>query len=93
MGKRKEYTGTVISNKMQKTAVVKVEQTYKHAKYSKIMRQYNKFKVHDEKSQAQVDDLVHIQECRPISKDKYFRLVKIVKKSQIPHIEIKEEAI
>lgn len=91
MGKRKEYTGRVISDKMRKTVMVKVGRLAKHPKYSRIIRKYNKFKVHDEKGEAKVDDLVRIEECRPISKDKHFRLIEVVKKAQLPHIEIKEE--
>jgi small subunit ribosomal protein S17 len=91
MGKQKEYIGTVISRKMQKTIVVRIVQTRKHPKYGKIVKKYSKFKVHDEKNIAQLDDTVRIQETRPLSKDKRFRLMEVVKKSQTPHLEIKEE--
>jgi small subunit ribosomal protein S17 len=91
MGKRKEYVGTVVSDKMLKTVIVKIAHLAKHHKYSKTIRQYKKFKVHDEKGLAKIDDVVRIEECRPISKDKRFRLLEVVKKAKIPHIEIKEE--
>jgi len=91
MSKRKEFTGTVISNRMQKTIIVKVSRLAKHQKYSRTMRLINKFKAHDEKNSAQVGDVVKILETRPLSKDKRFRLVEIVKKSLLPHVEIKEE--
>lgn len=91
MGKRKTYVGTVLSDKMNKTIVVKVTSMAKHRKYGRIMKTYNKFKVHDEKNIAKTGDLVHIEETRPLSKDKRFRLVEVVKKAQLPHVEIKEE--
>ena len=91
MGKRKQYIGTVISDKMQKTIVVRISRTAKHPKYGRIVKKHNKFKVHDEKGIAKLGDLVRIEETRPLSKDKRFRLVEVIKKAQIPHIEIKEE--
>ena len=91
MGKRKEFVGTVISDKMQKTRIVRVMRLAKHAKYSRIIKQYNKFKAHDEQNIAKVGDTVRIQETRPLSKDKHFRVVEVIKKTELPHIEIKEE--
>jgi small subunit ribosomal protein S17 len=91
MGKRKEFIGAVLSRKMQKTIVVRITQTKKEPKYRRIVRKYTKFKVHDEQNIAQVDDLVRIRETRPISKDKRFRLVEVVKKAETPHVELKEE--
>jgi small subunit ribosomal protein S17 len=76
---------------MQKTAVVKVMQMSKHAKYSRIMKHYNKFKAHDEKGIAKVGDTVLIVETRPLSKDKRFRISEVVKKAQTPEIALKEE--
>ena len=77
--KRKERTGVVISNKMQKTIVVGVERLAKHFKYGKTIKKFKKFKVHDEKNEAKIGDKVLIIETRPLSKDKFFRLVKIIK--------------
>ncbi len=91
MGKRREYIGTVVSDKMQKTVVVRVGRMAKHPKYARIVRHYNKFKVHDEKGIAKSGDTVRIEETRPLSKDKRFRLTEVIKKAQIPHLEIKEE--
>jgi len=91
MGKRKEFLGTVISDKMQKTIIVKITLISRHAKYGRIMKKYHKFKVHDEKGEAKIGDFVKIQETRPISKDKRFRLLEIVKKTQSPQVQIKEE--
>lgn len=91
MGRRRQYIGTVISDKMQKTVIVRISHLAKHPKYNRIVKRYNKFKVHDEKDIAKLGDLVRIEETRPLSKDKRFRLVEVIKKAQIPHIEIKEE--
>jgi len=91
MGNRKTFTGTVISDKMQKTIVVRTEHTTKHHDYGRIIRKSNKFKAHDEKQTAKIGDLVLIEETRPISKDKRFRLVKVLKKTTAPAIEIKED--
>lgn len=91
MNKRKSFTGTVISDKMQKTILVRVTRMSKHPKYGRIIKSYNKFKVHDEKGAAKIGDIVHIQETRPLSKDKHFRLTKVIKKSEITHLDIKEQ--
>ncbi len=93
MGRKKEFTGTVTSDKMTKTIVVKIKLISKHPKYGRMMRSYNTFKAHDEKSAAKVGDIVKIEETRPLSKDKRFRLVEVLKKSQAPHVEIKEEKL
>lgn len=90
MNKRKEFTGTVISDKMQKTCTVKIMRLSKHPKYGRIMRQYAKYKVHDETSSAKVGDTVRIRETRPLSKDKRFMIAKIVKKAAMPQAELKE---
>lgn len=91
MGKRKEFIGTVVSDKMQKTVIVKVTHLSKHPKYGRVLKKYNKFKAHNEKGLAKMGDSVRIQETRPLSKDKRFNVVEIVKKAIAPHIEIKEE--
>ena len=91
MGKRKEFMGTVISDKMQKTIIVQTMHMKRHAKYGRIVKKYSKFKVHDEKNTAKTGDTVRIQETRPLSKDKRFRILEVIKKLQAPHIEIKEE--
>lgn len=91
MGKRKEYIGTVISDKMQKTVIVKTMRLSKHPKYGKIVKKYNKFKVHDEAGTAKTADTVRIVETRPLSKDKRFRVVEIIKKAESAHLQLKEE--
>ena len=77
--KRKIRSGTVISDKMQKTIIVKVMRLAKHPRYNRIIKKYNKFKVHDENNKAKIGNLVEIEETRPISKDKRWRLVEILK--------------
>ncbi|MFA5156357.1 MAG: 30S ribosomal protein S17 [Candidatus Omnitrophota bacterium] len=91
MGARRQYTGEVVSDKMQKTRVVKVTRIAKHPKYNRVSKQFNKFKVHDEENASKLGDIVRIEETRPISKDKRYRLVEITKKSQTAHISVKEE--
>lgn len=76
---RKEKTGIVIGDKMDKTIVVEVERREPHPMYGKIVRKVKKFYVHDEKKEARVGDRVLITETRPISKLKRWRLVEIVK--------------
>ena len=79
---RKVRTGEVVSTKMDKTIVVRVSEVKKHPIYKKAIHYSKKFKVHDENSEANVGDSVQIMETRHISKDKYFRLVKIVEKAK-----------
>ncbi|HEU4941246.1 MAG TPA: 30S ribosomal protein S17 [Candidatus Eisenbacteria bacterium] len=73
-------TGTVVSDKMQKTIVVSIERLVKHATYGKYVRRRNKFKVHDEKNEAKVGDVVRFMETRPLSKDKRWRLLDFVQR-------------
>jgi len=75
---KKQLTGTVISNKMQKTVVVSVERLKEHPKYKRRFRVHKKYKAHDEKGEYKVGDKVIIEECRPISKDKRWRVIKKV---------------
>lgn len=73
---RKKSIGTVISNKMMKTVVVKVERRFPHPKYKKVITKHKKFKVHNENFKLQVGDKVIIEEVKPISKEKHFQVVK-----------------
>ena len=75
---RKERTGEVISNKMTKTIVVRVERRFRHPQFKKVVTQFHKLYAHDEKSEAKVGDRVLIQETRPLSKLKSWRLVEVV---------------
>ena len=77
-GKRKERTGEVISNKMNRTIVVRVMRRHAHPQYKKGITTYNKFYAHDEKQEAKIGDRVRIVETRPLSKMKRWRLVEVV---------------
>ncbi|MDR3152339.1 MAG: 30S ribosomal protein S17 [Bifidobacteriaceae bacterium] len=79
---RKTRRGYVVSDKMQKTIVVRVDSRVKHPLYGKVVQKSAKFKVHDDKEQAGVGDLVVIQETRPISAKKRWRLVDIIEKAK-----------
>lgn len=78
--KRKIKTGVVVSDKMQKTIVVRVERLTRHPLYNKIIRRFKKFKAHDEENSAKAGDTVKIIESRPLSKDKRWRLLEILNK-------------
>lgn len=84
MGKQKELTGTVTSNKMQKTIVVKTMHKSKHPTYGRTIKRFNTYKVHDEKNLAKVGDTVRIVATRPISKQKNFKLVEVIKTAVLP---------
>jgi len=73
----------VISNRMQKTVVVSVERTVMHPRYKKILRRRTKVKAHDERNECHVGDRVLIVECRPLSRDKRWRVSKIVERAQM----------
>ena len=79
---RKERTGVVSSNKLQKSIVVKVERKVKHAKYGKFLKLTSKFVAHDEKNECNIGDTVRIMETRPLSKSKNWRLVEIVERAK-----------
>ena len=83
-GNRKERVGEVISAKMAKTIVVRVERRFPHPTFKKVVTSYSKFYAHDEKSEAKPGDRVRIQESRPLSKMKRWRLVEIVEKNAEP---------
>jgi len=81
--KRKTKIGIVVSSKMDKTCVVKVSRSYQHPFYKKIVRVSKKFKAHDGENKCGVGDKVEIMETRPISRDKRFRVVKILDKGKV----------
>ena len=81
-GNRKERVGEVISNKMAKTIVVRVERRFPHPQYRKVVTAYTKFYAHDEKSEAKPGDRVRIQETRPLSKLKRWRLMEVVERGE-----------
>lgn len=80
-GNRKERLGRVISNKMAKTIIVKVERRFPHPEFKKVVKSYSKFYAHDEKSEAKVGDVVMIVETRPLSKTKRWRLTQVVERN------------
>ena len=79
---RKTRVGKVVSNKMQKTIVVAVEDSVRHPLYKKIIKRTVKFKAHDEKNECGIGDRVSIMETRPYSKEKRWRLLKIIEKAK-----------
>lgn len=81
-GLRKTRVGKVVSNKMDKTIVVAVEDSVKHPVLKKIMKRTYKLKAHDENNECNIGDRVEVMETRPISKDKRWRLVEIVEKAK-----------
>jgi small subunit ribosomal protein S17 len=80
--KKKVFTGKVISNKMDKTAVVQIERTVVHAVYQKVVKRFTRLKAHDQNNQCQVGDKVKIIETRPFSKEKHWSVVEII--SSVP---------
>jgi small subunit ribosomal protein S17 len=80
-GKRKQRVGEVVSNKMTKTIVVRVERRFPHPQYKKIVTSYKKFYAHDEKSEAKIGDTVRIEETRPLSKLKRWQLLEVVERN------------
>ena len=83
-GNRKERIGEVLSSKMAKTIVVRVERRFPHPQFKKVVTSYKKFYAHDEKSEAKPGDRVRIQETRPLSKMKRWRLVEVVERNMEP---------
>jgi len=79
---RKVRQGTVLSDKMDKTIVVRVDRTMKHSRYMKTLRTSSKLYAHDEKNEAGIGDLVRVTETRPLSSKKHWRLVEIVTKAK-----------
>ena len=79
-GRREVRIGRVVSNKMDKTIVVAVEDFVRHELYNKPVKRTKKFKAHDENNECRIGDRVKIMETRPLSKDKRFRLVEVVEK-------------
>jgi len=80
--RQRERQGKVVSDRMDKTIVVLVRQVKPHAKYSKIVRTTSRLKAHDEENQAKVGDTVLVRECRPLSKDKTWRLIKVLERAE-----------
>jgi len=81
-GRRKVRTGVVVSDRMDKTVVVKVERTFPHPLYGKTVRRSSKVYAHDEANEARVGDTVRVMETRPLSKLKRWRIVEIVERAK-----------
>ena len=81
-GSRRVKQGRVASNKMDKTIVVVAETRVRHPVYGKIVRKSTRFKAHDERNEASIGDVVRIAECRPLSREKRWRLVEIVERAK-----------
>ena len=79
---RKTRVGTVVSDKMDKTIVVAIEDSVQHGLYKKIMKRTYKLKAHDEKNECGIGDTVKVMECRPLSKNKRWRLVEVIEKAK-----------
>ena len=79
---RKTTVGRVVSDKMDKTIVVLIEDSVKHPLYNKVVKRSRRLKAHDENNEARVGDRVKVMETRPLSKDKRYRLVEIVEKAK-----------
>lgn len=77
---KKTLIGTVVSNKMTKTVVVNVERKFRHAVYHKVIIRHKKYKVHNEAFELNIGDMVKIEETKPISKDKHFKVIEKLKK-------------
>ncbi len=76
--KKKTMTGVVVSNKMDKTVVIKVERRFAHPVFKKVVKTTKKYKVHDEKNECLEGDFIRIQETRPLSKEKHWRLLGVI---------------
>lgn len=81
-GRRKTRVGRVVSDKMQQTVVVAVETRVRHPLYGKILRRTTRFKAHDQENACGIGDLVEIMETRPLSKEKRWRVVRIIEKAK-----------
>jgi len=86
MGQQRVIQGTVVSNKMEKTVVVTVERRKKHRLYHKVMSVTQRYKAHDEANTCQLGDLVRIVECRPISKEKRWRVIEVLTRGDVADI-------
>jgi small subunit ribosomal protein S17 len=81
-GRKVLKTGVVVSDKMDKTIVVRVQRQFKHPLYKKIVRRHKKFKAHDEKNECGIGDVVEIKESKPLSRDKRWILNRVIEKSK-----------
>jgi small subunit ribosomal protein S17 len=80
--KQRERQGLVVSDKMDKTIVVQVSTVKPHAEYKKVVRRTSRLKAHDENNEARIGDTVLVRECRPLSRDKTWRLIKVLQRAE-----------
>jgi len=80
--KQRERQGVVVSDKMDKTIVVEVSAVKPHAEYKKVVRRTSRLKAHDEQNEARVGDKVLVRECRPLSRDKTWRLIRVLERAE-----------
>jgi small subunit ribosomal protein S17 len=81
-GKKRERQGVVVSDKMEKTIVVEVSAVKPHSEYKKVVRRTSRLKAHDENNEARTGDKVLVRECRPMSRDKTWRLIKVLDRAE-----------
>ena len=81
MGERKIREGVVVSDAMQKTRVVQIQRVFRHPRYQRVIRRSNRLKAHDEENQSHVGDRVLVEETRPLSKDKRWRIRQILSRA------------
>ena len=80
--KQRERQGIVVSDKMEKTIVVEVSSVRPHAEYKKVVRRTERLKAHDEQNEARMGDKVLVRECRPLSRDKTWRLIRVLERAE-----------
>jgi len=86
MGVQRIIQGTVVSNKMERTVVVSVERKKKHRLYHKVMSVTERYKAHDDDNSCSLGDLVRIAECRPMSRDKRWRVIEIITRGDVADV-------
>ena len=86
MGQQRVILGTVVSDKMDKTVVVTVERRKKHRLYHKVVSLTQRYKAHDETNQCRLGDVVRIEECRPMSKEKRWRVIEVLTKGDVADV-------
>ena len=86
MGSQRVLQGTVVSDKMQKTVVVSVERKKKHRLYHKVVTVTERYKAHDDNDSCKLGDLVRIEECRPMSKDKRWRVIEVLTRGDVADV-------
>ena len=79
---RRTQQGVVVSSKMDKTVVVKLERTTRHSLYGKVLKRASRCKAHDEQNECNVGDVVTMEECRPLSREKHWRVVQVVSRAK-----------